>query len=327
MCFIFANKSKRSLKIVVNRSQCILWVEAYLFYPTSFLQKLLSYLLLPLSFLYCAVVLWKRYWGGKHQRSFNIPIISIGNLTVGGNGKTPFCIALAKEYKDVGVILRGYGRKSEGLILVSERGQILCDTMASGDEAMLYAKSLPNATVIVSEDRIEAIRIAKKRGVKLIFLDDGFSKSNIAKIDILMKPNPEPSNSFCLPSGPYREPRFLYNRADLVICENEDFTRHVEIIDPTPRMLLVTAISKPSRLNAYLPNNVIGKVTFEDHYMYTEEELLSLLETHQASSILTTQKDAVKMAGFELPLSLLKLDIEITEQTKANINTLLALKR
>ena len=324
MYSIFVSKSKRLLKAVTKRSRLILWVEEYLFYPSSFFQKFLSYLLLPFSVIYCGVVLWKRYQGEKHQRSFNIPIISIGNLTVGGNGKTPFCIALAHEYENVGIILRGYGRKSKGLILVSDRGQVLCDTMASGDEAMLYAKSLPKATVIVSENRIEAIRFAKKRGVKLIFLDDGFSKSTIAKIDILMRPYPEPTNTFCLPSGPYREPRFLYERADLVISEENDFTRHVTILNPTSRMLLVTAISKPSRLDAYLPENVIGKIAFEDHYMYTEKELLSLLETHQASSILTTQKDAVKMTTFDIPLSILKLDIEISERTKGNINTLLA---
>lgn len=310
-----------------NRSRIVLWVEAYLFYPTSFIQRLLSYLLLPLSAIYCAIVLSKRFWGKKRKLYFTIPIVSIGNLTVGGNGKTPFCIALAKDYTNVAVVLRGYGRKSQGLILVSDNGQIMCDAMASGDEAMLYAKSLPESTVIVSEDRLEAIRFAKKRGAKIIFLDDGFSKSHIAKIDILMKPNPEPQNSFCLPSGPYREPHFLYQYADAIISEGEDFVRHVEVLSPTERMLLVTAISKPSRLDAYLPQNVIAKVSYEDHYMYNEKELESLLHEYNATSILTTQKDAVKMNTFDLPLSILKLDVEIFPETKAKINALLAPKR
>lgn len=310
-----------------NRSRIVLWVEAYLFYPTSFIQRLLSYLLLPLSAIYCAIVLSKRFWGKKRKLYFTIPIVSIGNLTVGGNGKTPFCIALAKDNSNVAIVLRGYGRKSHGLILVSDNGQIMCDAMASGDEAMLYAKSLPEATVIVSEDRVEAIRFAKKRGAKIIFLDDGFSKSHIAKIDILMKPNPEPQNSFCLPSGPYREPRFLYQYADAIISEGKDFVRHVEVLSPTERMLLVTAISKPSRLDAYLPQNVIAKVSYEDHYMYNEKELESLLHEHNATSILTTQKDAVKMSTFDLALSILKLDVEIFPETKAKINALLAPKR
>ncbi|QIR74885.1 tetraacyldisaccharide 4'-kinase [Sulfurospirillum diekertiae] len=327
MFFTFVNKSKRLLRTVFNRSRFVLWVEAYLFYPTSLFQRFLSYLFLPLSALYCAIVLSKRFFGRRRKLFFTIPIISIGNLTVGGNGKTPFCIALAKNRDHVAIVLRGYGRKSHGLILVSDNGQIMCDAPASGDEAMLYAKSLPKSTVIVSEDRVEAIRFAKKKGAKIVFLDDGFSKSFIHKIDILVKPNPEPANNFCLPSGPYREPRFLYQYADLVISEDMDFKRHVEVINPSERMLLVTAISKPSRLDAYLPDNVVGKVSFEDHYMYSEKELEILLHEHKATTILTTQKDAVKMATFDIPLSLLKLEVEIFPETLAKINTLLAPKR
>ena len=326
MCSISASKSKKSLKIVFNNSKFVLWVEKYLFYP-SFFQKLLSYSLLPLTAIYCYIVWRKRKEGLKNKVSFSIPIVSIGNLTVGGNGKTPFCIALAKEYENVAIILRGYGRKSHGLIVVSDRGQIMCDALASDDEAMLYAKSLPEATVIVSEDRLEAVVLAKRRGAKIVFLDDGFSKSFIQKVDILVKPHPEPHNSFCLPSGPYRESKKLYKEADLVICEGENFTRHVEIQNPTKRMLLVTAISKPSRLDAYLPSSLVGKVTFKDHYMYNEKELEMLLNEYQASSILTTQKDAVKIATFDIPLSILKLDVEISAITKANINALLAPKR
>ena len=81
-----------------NKQKMTLWVEKYLFYPHSFTHRLLSYLLLPLSFFYCAVVLTKRILGKRKRRSFNLPIISIGNLTIGGNGKTPFCIELAKRY-------------------------------------------------------------------------------------------------------------------------------------------------------------------------------------------------------------------------------------
>lgn len=327
MFFTFVTKLKRSLRTVFNRSRFVLWVEAYLFYPSSLFQRFLSYLLLPLSALYCAIVLSKRFFGRKRKLYFTIPIISIGNLTVGGNGKTPFCIALAKNYDHVAIVLRGYGRKSHGLILVSDNGQIMCDALASGDEAMLYAKFLPKSTVIVSEDRVEAIRFAKKIGAKIIFLDDGFSKSFIHKIDILVKPNPEPKNNFCLPSGPYREPRFLYKYADLIVSEESDFIRHVEVVDASERMLLVTAISKPSRLDAYLPENVIGKISFEDHYMYNEKELTDLLVEHNATTILTTQKDAVKMATFDIPLSILKLEVEIFPETLARINTLLAPKR
>ncbi|MBV5277766.1 MAG: tetraacyldisaccharide 4'-kinase [Campylobacteraceae bacterium] len=327
MSTISVSKLKKSQKIVFNTSKFVFWVEDYLFHPTTTFQKALSYILLPLSAIYCSVVLIKRYRGKNNKISFKIPIISIGNLTIGGNGKTPFCIALAKDYEDVTIILRGYGRGSHGLVLVSQNGQMMCDVQASGDEAMLYARSIPNATVIVSEDRVEAILFAKKLGTKIIFLDDGFSKSFIQKFDILVRPNPEPTNTFCLPSGPYREPHFLYDKVDLVVCEGTDFKRHVNIINATPQMLLVTAISKPSRLDQYLPDNLIGKVNFRDHYMYKEEELLNLIQTYGATSILTTQKDAVKMANFAIPLSILNLEVEITKEIKEKINTFLAPKR
>ena len=306
-----------------NRSKFALWVENYLFYP-SFAQRLLSYILLPFSAIYCLVV-WKKRRDGKAKKMrFNVPIISIGNLTVGGNGKTPFCIALADGLKDSAIILRGYGRKSRGLIVISEQGQILCDVMASGDEAMLYAKALPQATVIVSENRVDAILLAQQKGAKILFLDDGFSKSYIEKIDILIKPNPQPKNHFCLPSGPYRESPNCYKEADLVVEEGSDFTRQVHIQNPTQRMLLITAIAKPSRLDPFLPNDLVGKVIFPDHYMYSEKELEVLVSLHNATSILTTQKDAVKMALCGIPLSILKLDIEISPTTKEKINTLLS---
>lgn len=327
MSIIFVIRLKRLLKIVFNNSKLVIWVEEYLFHPKTLFQKILPYILLPLSALYCCVVKWKRYRGEKKKITLKIPIISIGNLTIGGNGKTPFCITLAKEYEEVAIILRGYGRGSHGMVLVSQKGLMMCDARASGDEAMLYAKSLPNATVIVSEDRLEAIYYAKKLGAKIIFLDDGFSKSFIQKFDILVKPNPEPKNSFCLPSGPYREEKSLYAKANLIVTEGTDFTRHVEVLNPTSRMLLVTAISKPSRLEPYLPQNIIGKVTFRDHYMYQEKELLDLLHEHQATSILTTQKDAVKMATFDIPLSILMLEVHITDDVKSKINAFLALKR
>jgi tetraacyldisaccharide 4'-kinase len=72
---------------------------------------------------------------------------------------------------------------------------------------MLLANSLKNATVIVSEDRVKAILKAKELGCKIIFLDDGFSKYQIAKFNILLKPKDEPTNNFCIPSGGYREPK------------------------------------------------------------------------------------------------------------------------
>ena len=293
-------------------------MEEYLFHPTSKLQFFLSFLLYPLSIIYSIIVLSKRAFAKKIAPP--IPVVSIGNLTIGGSGKTPFLISLAKDYENIAIILRGYGRNSTGLHVVTKDTKI----KTSGDEAMLYALSLPNATVIVSEDRLEAINYAYELGCKVVFLDDGFSKSFIEKFDILLRPNPEPKFNFTLPSGAYREPKFLYKNADLVVEENIDFTRVVTLKNPTENMLLVTAISKPQRLDKYLPKKLAGKVHFIDHYMYTKVELEELIKKHSATSILTTEKDMVKMQEFGLELSILELHVEINSDVKNQVNTFLA---
>lgn len=305
-----------------NKQTFISWVEEYLFNPSSKIQIIISFLLYPFSIIYSIIVLTKRISAKKTRQA--IPVVSIGNLTLGGSGKTPFLIEIAKEYNNIAIISRGYGRLSKGLQVVSKFGVILCDTKTSGDEAMLFAMSLPNASVIVSEDRIKAIEYAHSIGCKAAFLDDGFSKSNIAKLDILLKPNPEPKYNFTLPSGAYREPKFLYAFADIVAKENVDFTRHTTVHNPSKKMLLVTAISKPKRLDEYLPKNIVGKIYFIDHYMYKKKELEKLLKEYNATSILTTEKDMVKMQEFNLPLSILRLHVEINPDIKNKINNFLA---
>jgi len=303
---------------VTNKQYIISWVEEYLFHPNSKLQVFISFLLYPFSIIYAIIVLSKRLFAKKIK--LPIPVISIGNLTIGGSGKTPFLIALAKDYEDIAIILRGYKRESKGLHVVT----LDTDVKISGDEAMLYTISLPKATVIVSEDRVKAIEHAEKLGCKVAFLDDGFSKSQIEKFDILIKPTSQPRFDFTLPSGAYREPKFLYMYADMTVEEDVDFKRIVKVKNPTKRMLLVTAISKPKRLDKFLPEDVIEKVYFIDHYMYKKIELELLLKKHNASSILTTEKDMVKMKNFNLPLSILSLHVDINPDVKTKINTFLA---
>ncbi|MDX1808005.1 MAG: tetraacyldisaccharide 4'-kinase [Sulfurospirillaceae bacterium] len=305
-----------------NKAKLTLWIEEYLFYPKTFAHYALSFTLLPFSALYCLIVITKRFFAKKNN--FGIAIISIGNLTLGGSGKTPLTIELAKNRNNTAIILRGFGRESKGMLLVSHKNKILCDVKQSGDEAMLYAKSLPDATVIVSEDRIRAIEYAKTLSVKTIFLDDGFSKADIEKFDILIKPKNEPTLPFCIPSGAYREPRYLYKHADLVMVEDTDFERKVNIKNTTKNMVLVTGISKPERLKKYLPNALAGEVLFEDHHDYNLKELNEIMRRYDATSILTTQKDAVKMENFGLNLSILDLNIEIKKEAKDKINAFLS---
>ncbi len=240
---------------------------------------------------------------------FGIPVVSVGNLTVGGSGKTPLVTALSQGYKRPAILLRGYGRKSTGLIIVSDDGEIQCDVTQSGDEAMIYAHKVPHAVVIVSECRRCAIDLAAQMGCEVLFLDDGYSKHRISKLDLLIDIKTE--NSACLPSGPYRE-RLWSGKKAVMVREGEAFRRVTELKDPTSKMVLVTAIARPERLDPFLPE-VVGKYYFNDHYYFEKPELEKILEESGAESLLVTYKDYVKIADFGLPLSLLDLDIELSE--------------
>jgi len=182
----------------------------------------LGVILAPLSLLYTLIVCLKRLFA-KPQK-FKIPIISVGNLTLGGSGKTPLVRALFKEFNPrlkTCIILRGYGRKSRGLLEVALDGRILCDVGQSGDEAMEYALFLRGANVIVSEDRAAGILRAQTLGFELVILDDGFSKFNISKFDILLRPQSVPKLPFCLPFAAYRYPPFFYKFADFIPAQSD----------------------------------------------------------------------------------------------------------
>jgi len=245
----------------------------------------------------------------KTPEDFGIGIISVGNLTIGGSGKTPVVTSLASRYKDAAVILRGYGRDSQGLHIVKEKGKILCDVSVSGDEAMIYAQKLPNAIVIVSEDRKPAIRKAKEMGAKIVFLDDAYSKHDIKKLDLVI--DIAVHNRFCLPSGPFRE-RLYEEKNVKLLKEEKDFKRVVTLKDRCDKMSLLTAIARPQRLDKYLPP-VVSKNYFADHHTFLKSELEEILQRDGSDSLLVTYKDFVKIKSFGLPLSLLDLDVEVSE--------------
>jgi len=294
-----------------------IWIEEYLFFPTPF-QKFISFLFIPFTLIYMIIISFKRI--SSKKQDFGIPIISVGNLIVGGSGKTPITIALAKDKKDVAVILRGYGRESEGLYVISQNGKILEDIQTSGDEAMLLAKFLPKATVIVSEDRVKAIIKSKELGCKLVFLDDGFSKYQINKFDILLRPKKEPDNIFCLPSGGYREPKMMYATANMVLKEGVDFKRVVKfkkdgkVIEELPsNIVILTAISKAKRLLDFVPKPC-ELISFPDHYSFTKLDIEVVEKSYKGFTILTTSKDFVKLEKFNIKnLVLMDLDIELNK--------------
>ncbi|QFR49516.1 tetraacyldisaccharide 4'-kinase [Sulfurimonas lithotrophica] len=285
----------------------IFWVERY-FYNPNFFQKIVSFFLLPLSWLYC-FFMWLNFKLQK-PHDFDVDIISVGNLNVGGSGKTPLVTALASRYENVAVILRGFGRESLGLHVVSDGKKILEDVSVSGDEAMIYANKLPNAIVIVSEDRKEAIDKAKDMGAEIVFLDDAYSKHDIKKLDILIESNF--INNYCLPSGPYRE-RLWKSKEVVLLREEFDFKRKTALKDRCDKMSLITAIARPSRLDKYLPD-VVSKNYFADHYNFTKNEIEDILKRDKSDSALVTYKDYVKLEQFNLPLSLLDLEMEVDEK-------------
>ncbi len=299
------------------KQKFVLWVEEYLFFPTPF-QRLISLILLPLTFLYNLIIIVKR--STSTAKEFGLPVISIGNLIVGGSGKTPLTIHLARNKKNVAVILRGYGRASKGLYVISQNGKILEDITVSGDEAMMLAHSLPNATVIVSEDRVKGIQKAIELNCKIVFLDDGFSKYNIKKFDILLRPKKEPTNLLCLPSGGYREPKIMYTTANMVLQEGIDFKRLVtykqngQTISVLPqKLLLLTAISKANRLLDFLPKDT-KLVAFEDHHTFTCNEVEEVISKNSEYSIITTAKDMVKLEQFKIKdIYLMDLELELDE--------------
>ena len=285
----------------------VFWVEEYLYNPNP-TQKFISLLLLPFSWTYCFVMYLR--FRSKTAYDFGIDIISIGNLNVGGSGKTPLVTALASRYEDVAIVLRGYGRNSRGLFVVSDGSKILCSVDVSGDEAMIYAHKLPKAIVIVSEDRKIGIAKAIEMGAMIIFLDDAYSKHDIKKLDILI--DVQSKNSFCLPSGAFRE-RLWKSKEAVVVKEDIDFKRVVELKNKSDKMSLLTAIARPQRLDSYL-SEVVSKNYFEDHHSFTKDEMLEIIQRDKASSILVTYKDFVKVEQFGLPLSLLDLHVEVDEK-------------
>lgn len=282
-------------------------IERYFYAPTP-LQKCLAYTLLPISALYCCLATLRRKIAPF--RDFGIPIISVGNLVLGGSGKSPFILEIAKDYPNACVILRGYGRKSKGLKVVSLQGVLQESVENVGDEAVMLAKALPNAHIIVSEKRKAGILEAIKLGAKVVFLDDGF-RFNFKKLNILLKPKLEPYFDFCLPSGGYRETKNAYKTADIIAQEGVDYHREVTLSHATPKMLLLTAIANPTRLEEYLPN-VVGKIILQDHAFFDKAQILDTYKKLGATSLLVTQKDLPKLQDFHVPLSLLQLQLKIS---------------
>nr|WP_315083967.1 tetraacyldisaccharide 4'-kinase [uncultured Campylobacter sp.] len=253
----------------------------------------LGVILAPLSLLYTLIVCLRRLFA-KPQK-FKIPIISVGNLTLGGSGKTPLVRALFKEFNPrlkTCIILRGYGRKSRGLLEVALGGRVLCDVRQSGDEAMEYALFLRGANVIVSEDRAAGILRAQTLGFELVILDDGFSKFNISKFDILLRPQSAPKLPFCLPFAAYRYPPFFYKFADFIPAPS-DIAQEFKIVSAADLQSKLNGTDEISNSDAdEILNSAVDKIL--DLNLKTAVNEISNLNSTVANKILNS-----KEASFE----------------------------
>ena len=160
----------------------------------------------------------------REYESAPCPIVSVGNLTTGGTGKTPatqwLARALQKRGLTVGVALRGYGGKlSDDGALVSDGKQTFLGPQVVGDEAALHARNLPGAVVTVAKDRHRAVELALQYGAQIVILDDGFQFWSLPRaFDLVLLDAKRPwGNGHLLPVGRLREEKTELGRADAVL--------------------------------------------------------------------------------------------------------------
>lgn len=152
----------------------------------------------------------------------SVPVISVGNLTVGGSGKTPVVIALAERLaargRKVAVLSRGYGATRTGARVVSDGHGPKLDAAEGGDEPVLIARRVPQALVLCGPRRAELAKQAAGLGAQVLLLDDGFQHRALARdLDVVLVDASNPfGNGHLLPRGPKREPLAALRRADLV---------------------------------------------------------------------------------------------------------------
>ncbi len=228
--------------------------------PLSFISLFYGIILKIRSFLY-SINLFK-------TRGLNAKVISIGNITVGGTGKTPMVIALAeilmRNNKKAAVLSRGYKSQEDGkLKIVSDGNEIKLGPAFAGDEPYLMAERLKAVSVLICSDRYESGRYAIENfGADTVILDDGFQNLAIKKdIDILLidAMNPFGSNHL-LPRGVLREPLSAIKRADIIIITKADYPENISDIISTVRLYNAHApIFKASYRPSGLKNLVTGK--------------------------------------------------------------------
>jgi tetraacyldisaccharide 4'-kinase len=301
-----------------------------------------------LSTVYGGVVaarnaLYDRRW--LRVRALQGPVISVGNLSAGGSGKTPFVILLGELLKAreirFDVLSRGYGRKSRGVLLVDPGGL----PRDFGDEPLLIARRL-QVPVVVGEDRYEAGRFAEEKfGPQIHLLDDGFQHRGLARdFDILLV-TPEDARDRLLPAGRLREPLRALQRADTVALASgaapESFPLNGKLVwrvrrgivaqNIPSRPVVFCGIARPQNFVLQLRAANIDPVAeafFRDHHAYIEKDIRDLLELakrSEAGGFVTTEKDAVNLGGYLgalTPLAIVPVKMELADAANA-VDTML----
>jgi tetraacyldisaccharide 4'-kinase len=178
---------------------------------------------------------------GAAQR-VGVPVVSVGNLTVGGTGKTPLVGWLARHLVAAGrqpaVVSRGYrGRAGRGPLVVSDGAGPRCDAATCGDEPFLLARTLDSVRVVVGADRVAAARAAVHAGADVVVLDDGFQHRRLARdMDIVLLDASNPFGNYrLLPAGLLREPVSGLARADLVLITRSRAGERLAVIERVVR--------------------------------------------------------------------------------------------
>jgi tetraacyldisaccharide 4'-kinase len=273
-------------------------------------------------------------------RQLKKPVVSIGNVSAGGAGKTPFVILLGELLKARGVafdiLSRGYGRKTRGVLSVDPNGL----PQEFGDEPLLLARRL-QVPVVVGEDRFAAGQFAESRfASQMHLLDDGFQHRALARDFEIVLVTPEDARDRLLPAGRLREPLKSLRRADAVAlvggASADSFPlggklmwrvrRGIALENVPPKPVVFCGIARPRNFLLQLrAANVepVAEAFYRDHHAYTEKdvsELVQLKQHSEAGGFVTTEKDAVNLGGYVSalkPLSVVRVTMELASAANA----------
>jgi tetraacyldisaccharide 4'-kinase len=236
-------------------------------------------LLLPFALLYGLIVIVRNFlYDRKWLRSseFNFPLICVGNLSVGGTGKSPmveYLIQLLRPHFKIATVSRGYKRKTKGYVLAKENSTAL----DIGDEPMQFHVNFPDITVAVGEERLVAIPqlLHDRPDTQAVILDDAFQHREVrAGLNILLTQYDDLfTNDFFLPTGDLRDQRSSYKRADIIIITKCPMT-----LDETERKEIVNEIEPQAHQKIFftaieygvpyhISNNSFRKITHEDEVL------------------------------------------------------------